>query len=66
MDDCAGNLTVAVSGNLNTNLPGTYTVSYTATDPGGNSATTNRTVRLNPNSVRIVFILMPRILKNSL
>ena len=45
-DTCASNLTssIIVSGIVNTNLPGSYTLIYTVTDPGGNSATTNRTV----------------------
>lgn len=49
-DSIYGNLTgsIVVSGNLNTNVAGTYTVTYSVTDPAGNSATTNRTVVLDP------------------
>ena len=49
-DSIWGNLTssIVVSGNLNTNVAGTYTVTYSVTDPVGNSATTNRTVVIVP------------------
>jgi hypothetical protein len=45
-DPVYGNLTgsIVVSGNLNTNVPGNYTVTYSATDPSANTASTNRAV----------------------
>lgn len=43
-DICAGNLTVTVSGTVNTNQAGTYLVTYSATDPSGNSNSATRTV----------------------
>jgi hypothetical protein len=43
-DTCAGNLTVAVSGTVVTNAVGTNTLTYTASDGNGNTATTNRIV----------------------
>jgi hypothetical protein len=43
-DTCAGSLTVAVSGTVITNAVGTNTLTYTASDGNGNTATTNRTV----------------------
>jgi hypothetical protein len=45
-DSCAGNLTgsIQVSGTVNTLFPGSYNVTYSVTDPSGNSATNNRTV----------------------
>ncbi len=46
LDDCAGTLTVAASGNLDVNTPGNYTVSYTAVDPSGNRATLTRIVHI--------------------
>ena len=38
-DGCAGSFAAAASTNLDVNTPGTYTISYTATDPSGNAAT---------------------------
>ena len=45
-DLCAGDLTgsILAVGTVNTNVLGPCTVTYTVTDSGGNSATTNRTV----------------------
>jgi autotransporter-associated beta strand protein len=43
-DACAGSLSVSVSGAVNANAPGTYTLTYSATDPSGNTGSTNRTV----------------------
>lgn len=45
-DTCAGNLTgsITTNGSVNINIPGTYTVTYSVTDPSGNSVTNSRTV----------------------
>jgi hypothetical protein len=43
-DSCAGTLTVTTSGSVNVNVPGTYTVTYSAQDPSGNTASQTRTV----------------------
>jgi len=46
-DACAGNVTpsIVVTGTVNTSTPGTYTLTYRATDPSGNqSAPVTRTV----------------------
>lgn len=44
-DNCLPlNVTVAVTGQPNINVPNTYTVTYTATDGGGNQASVQRTV----------------------
>lgn len=45
-DLCAGTLPVSVSSNLNMAVPGTYTVTYTATDSSGNSTNKTRTVQV--------------------
>jgi len=45
-DSCAGDLTSAIiiTGAVNTNVAGVYTVNYRVSDPGGNSVSSNRTV----------------------
>ena len=45
-DDCDGDVTplVTVDGTVDGNTPGTYTLSYSVTDAGGNTATVSRTV----------------------
>lgn len=45
-DNCDGDLTeqVQITGDLNMNVPGTYTVTYTVSDASGNTATATRTV----------------------
>lgn len=43
-DDEDGAITASVSGTVNTNLAGTYTITYTATDAAGNVGTATRTV----------------------
>jgi len=51
-DNCDGDLTalVIVQGNVDVNVPGTYNLTYTATDAHGNSATAIRTVTIEPFS----------------
>jgi hypothetical protein len=44
-DNCAGSVAVSVSGSVNTAVPGSYTITYTATD-GVNVATKTRTVNV--------------------
>ncbi len=44
LDACAGSLPVTTNGSVNVNVPGTYHLSYVATDPSHNSATNTRTV----------------------
>jgi uncharacterized repeat protein (TIGR01451 family) len=46
-DSCAGSFAATASGTVNVNVPGTYTLTYTASDPGGNAATpVTRTVNV--------------------
>ncbi|MDT7778392.1 MAG: hypothetical protein QOC99_904 [Acidobacteriota bacterium] len=45
-DGCAGPLPVTTTGTVNTNAVGTYTITYTATDPSGNTGTATRTVKV--------------------
>jgi hypothetical protein len=44
IDTCAGSLPVSVSGSVNVNAVGTYTLTYGATDPSGNTCAATRTV----------------------
>ena len=44
VDTCAGPLTVTTTGSVDANTPGVYTLTYSAIDPSGNSASTTRTV----------------------
>ena len=44
---------VAVSGSVNTNAAGTYTIRYSVTDAYGNYASTTRTVRVNAKYVAV-------------
>jgi subtilisin-like proprotein convertase family protein/phosphoribosylformylglycinamidine (FGAM) synthase-like amidotransferase family enzyme len=43
-DNCAGSVSVVTSGAVNPNAVGTYTLTYTATDPSGNVGSASRTV----------------------
>jgi len=45
-DSCAGSLAVATSGTVDVNTTGNYTVTYSATDPSGNSGNTTRVVHV--------------------
>jgi len=48
MDACAGSLPVTTNGSVNVNVTGTYILTYTATNSGGNSASAQRTVTVTP------------------
>jgi hypothetical protein len=45
-DDVDGAVTPVISGTVNVNLTGTYTITYTATDKAGNAGTATRTVKV--------------------
>ena len=45
LDGCAGAVPVTASGSVNLNVPGSYTITYRATD-GTNAATATRTVQV--------------------
>jgi hypothetical protein len=54
-DSCAGNVPVNASGSVNPNLPGTYTITYNASDPSGNPATAvTRTVKVIDTTVPVI------------
>ncbi len=46
IDACAGDLAAGIvrTGNVNTAMPGAYTLTYSVTDPSGNTTTSNRLV----------------------
>jgi len=44
LDACAGSLTPVETGSVITNVPGAYTLTYSATDPAGNTGTATLTV----------------------
>ncbi len=45
-DSCQGTVAVTSTNNVNVNVPGSYTVNYSATDSAGNTATATRTVNV--------------------
>jgi hypothetical protein len=45
-DNCAASVPVTASGSVNTSVPGAYTITYTASDAAGNTATKTRTVNV--------------------
>lgn len=46
-NDGESSLKVAITGSVNTGIPGTYVLTYTATDSAGNSASITRTVQVD-------------------
>lgn len=47
-DACVGSLPVTTNGSVNVNATGTYIITYTATNSGGNSGSAQRTVTVTP------------------
>jgi hypothetical protein len=45
-DNCEPSPTLVISGSVNSLVPGTYTITYTATDANGLTSTTTRTVKV--------------------
>jgi hypothetical protein len=45
-DNCAGAVAVSSSGSVDVNTPGSYIITYSATDPSSNPATATRTVNI--------------------
>jgi hypothetical protein len=45
-DNCAASVAVTTSGSVNTAVPGSYTITYSASDGRGNTATRTRTVNV--------------------
>ncbi|MCH8128074.1 DUF5011 domain-containing protein, partial [candidate division KSB1 bacterium] len=53
-DMCDPNPILVITGNVDTNVPGNYTITYTATDSVGNTATATRTVRAVDTHVPVI------------
>ena len=54
-DSCAGSVPVTASGTVNVNVPGTYTITYTAQDAVGNQATpVTRTVQVVDSTAPVI------------
>jgi hypothetical protein len=52
-DGCAGSVSVTASGSVNANVPGTYIITYSATD-GANPATATRTVNVVDTTAPVI------------
>ncbi|MDB6032602.1 MAG: uncharacterized protein JWM16_2940, partial [Verrucomicrobiales bacterium] len=57
MDTCAGAVSVAISGAVDANVPGLYTLTYSATDPSGKTGTATRTVTVSDTTPPIVSLI---------
>ncbi|MCI0540381.1 MAG: DUF5011 domain-containing protein, partial [Verrucomicrobiales bacterium] len=53
-DACAGSVAVGTSGVVDPNTPGSYTITYSATDPSGNPATATRTVNVVDTTAPVI------------
>ena len=58
-DNVDGDLTssIVTSGSVNTNVAGTYTVTYSVSDAAGNNASANRTVNVNADTTAPIITL---------
>ena len=56
-DSCAGVLAVTTNSTVNAGTPGSYTITYVATDPSGNSTTNTRTVVVVDTTAPVITVL---------
>ena len=58
-DSCAGDVTssIIVRGTVDTNVPGTYTLTYTVSDGNGNTNSATRTVRIVDTTAPVVTLM---------
>ena len=55
--DASGDVTVNSSGNVDTNTIATYTITYTSTDPSGNTGTATRTVNVVDTTAPVITVI---------
>ncbi len=58
IDERDGNLSVVITGSVNTTEVGTYVLTYTATDRAGNRSTVTRTVTVTPAPVTLQSLIL--------
>lgn len=58
-DDVDGTATVTTSGAVNTALPGTYIITYSATDNAGNNSTVDRTIVVSDVTAPVITLTGP-------
>ncbi len=65
-DSCAGNVTsaIVVSGTVNANMIGTYTLTYTVQDGNGNTSSLTRTVRVVDTTLPVLTLNGASVLTN--
>ncbi len=69
LDDVDGNISVVITGYVDTSIIGTYIISYTAVDSAGNESSMIRTIIISDNAVPILTLVGPNIItvfKNSI
>ncbi|MBI1936984.1 MAG: DUF5011 domain-containing protein [Ignavibacteriales bacterium] len=59
-DNCSTNLSEVISGSVNVNLPGVYTITYSTQDASGNTASVTRTVKVinDPAALASPYLLL--------
>jgi len=54
VDLCGSEVTVEITGDVDVNTPGSYTLTYTATDEGGNASSANRVIEVFNTAPEVV------------
>jgi hypothetical protein len=58
-DSCAGSVAVVASGSVDVNTPGSYTITYSAVDPSGNTQTATRTIKVVDTTKPVITVTGP-------
>ncbi len=64
-DNCSGSVAVTASGSVNTSVPGSYTITYTAADDSGNTAIRTRTVNIVDMTAPTLTLKAPVVLSSN-